>query len=86
MVPKKRSLPRACIDMPLEDIYSVMMDIERRIHAVRTFIGKLDPNIRLKPVEDGVAAGWKPARARALGKRVVCTVCHPVKVWPPEWE
>jgi hypothetical protein len=75
--------PRACIDLPIKDIYDVIIDIERRIHAVRILVGKLDRKTKLQFAEDAVAKGWKPKGATGQRRPIICNVCHPVQKWPP---
>ena len=72
-----------CRDLTFKDVYDVIIDIERRIHAVRTLVGKLNPDIRLDLTERGIAEGWEPGTAKGLQMKVVCNVCNPVPKWPP---
>ncbi len=82
MVAKSSKLPRVCSKPTLIDIYSVLIDIERRTHALRILVGKLSPETELRPVKDGVAARVAASRTIPVPKPIVCNACHPVQ-WPP---
>jgi hypothetical protein len=67
-------------------LYSVLIDIERRIHAVRTLVGKMDPDSSFVFTEPGVAAQWRGNQGERLSGKTVCSVCEPTIAWPPYGE
>ena len=70
----------------VEALYGVLVDVERRIHAVRVLIGNLDPKTKLQLVEDGVGGKWVPPEHLTSIAPAVCNVCRPGLKWPPYQE
>ncbi len=65
------------------EIYGALYDIERRIHVVRTLLGKLSPDIPLVYGEKKVSAEWTEPSATGGFTRVICDKCEPSGVeWP----
>lgn len=64
------------------DLYGVLYDVERRIHVVRTLIGRLDPGIALVYGKKKTAKQWrKPSAAAKLGS-ATCNHCRDPLQWP----
>jgi hypothetical protein len=65
------------------DIYGALYDIDRRIHVVRTLIGKLSPDIALVYGAKEVSAEWTKPTGPGQFPRVVCNQCEPADIdWP----
>jgi hypothetical protein len=71
---KTIALTSACPNPKLEDIYGVLLDIERRVDVLRRVIGRLDPNTELRFVKRGIGVGFKPPSKLAT-QVVVCNSC-----------
>lgn len=70
--------PSPCSVIRVKDLYAAVIDIERRIHVIRTLLGRFDPSATLTAVEHGSADEVKPRPDVELIGRVICASCHPV--------
>ncbi len=67
----------------LVDVYGAVYDIERRIHVLRTLIGKLSPDVALHYGTDEVSASWTRPSGSGWFIPVVCSKCEPAEMkWP----
>jgi hypothetical protein len=71
---KTIALTSACPNPKLEDVYGVLLDIERRVDVLRRVIGRLDPKTELKFVKRGIGVGFKPT-SKLTTQVVVCNSC-----------
>lgn len=83
ILPKGPYCPKTRRNVSIVDVYGALYDIERRIHVLRTLIGKLSPDIELVFGKKEVAAEWIRPTGPGQLVNVVCNQCEPKSTdWP----